>query len=80
MIKGNIIQDLSMESILKKITAFDIFTFYIRGKWKVNTITLCPFRQESNPSFIIKNSSGNLTFIDFAQTEFRGDCFDEHDG
>lgn len=76
MIKGNIAQDLSMESVLEKITPFDIFNFYMPGKWKVNVTTLSPFRQEKNPSFVINNTTGNLSFIDFSQTDYRGDCFD----
>jgi hypothetical protein len=43
--------------------------------WKVNVATLSPFRKEHNPSFVIGNRSGTLTFIDFADTEKRGDCF-----
>jgi DNA primase len=44
--------------------------------WKLNRVTYSPYRNESNPSFIIGNKSGNLSFIDFADTSKRGDCFE----
>jgi hypothetical protein len=44
--------------------------------WKLNRVTYSPYRNESNPSFIIGNKNGNLSFIDFADTSRRGDCFE----
>ena len=41
----------------------------------LNKATFSPFRQEDNPSFIIGNKYGRLSFIDFADTAKRGDCF-----
>ena len=67
---------LTPESILRKISEFDIFMFYMPDKsWKLNQVTLSPFRKEKNPSFVIGNKSGNLSFIDFGDTSKRGDCF-----
>jgi len=43
--------------------------------WKLNVVTFSPFRQERNPSFLIGNKHGRLSFIDFADTTKRGDCF-----
>ena len=43
--------------------------------WKINQVTYSPFRQENNPSFLIGNKYGKLSFIDFADTNIRGDCF-----
>ena len=76
MIKGKTRKLLTPESILEKISEFDIFRFYMpeRG-WKLNVVTFSPFRQEKNPSFIIGNKYGRLSFIDFADTSKRGDCF-----
>lgn len=67
---------LTMESILDKISEYDIFRMYMPGDWKLNQACLSPFRQERNPSFIIGNRKGYLSFIDFANTELRGDCFE----
>ena len=66
-----------MQSVLDKITEYDIFRWYMPDKsWKLNRVTYSPYRNESNPSFIIGNKNGNLSFIDFADTSRRGDCFE----
>jgi len=76
MIKGKKKTLLTRESVLSRITEFDIFIHYMPNKnWKVNTATLSPFREEKNPSFMIGNRGGHLTFIDFSDTSLKGDCF-----
>ena len=76
MIIGKKRAKLTIESILQRISEYDIFRFYMSQKhWKLNHVTYSPFRQENNPSFLIGNKHGNITFIDFADTEKRGDCF-----
>jgi hypothetical protein len=67
---------LSIESILSKISEYDIFRFYMNNrKWKLNVATHSPFRKDDNPSFIIGTKHGNVSFIDFADTSKRGNCF-----
>lgn len=67
---------LSTESILSKISEYDIFRFYMSNrKWKLNVATNSPFRKDDNPSFIIGTKHGNVSFIDFADTTKRGNCF-----
>ena len=69
--------NLTQDAILKRITEYDIFRFYMMGRnWKVNETTNSPFRKDDNPSFLISNRSGSLHFIDFADTSKRGDCFE----
>ena len=76
MIQGDIKVRLTPQAILQKISEYDIFRFYMPDKsWKINQATLSPFRQESNPSFVIGNKRGFLSFIDFGDTSKRGDCF-----
>jgi hypothetical protein len=75
MIKGKKKVALTQESILKRITEYDIFKYYMPGDWRPNIPTNSPFREDRNPSFIISNKYGNLNFIDFGDTKFRGDCF-----
>lgn len=76
MIKGEIKTVLSTKSVLSKISEYDIFRFYMPDKsWKLNQVTISPFRNERNPSFIIGNKLGALTFIDFGDTSKKGDCF-----
>ena len=76
MIKGNKKVRLTAEAILDKISDFDIFMRYMPDKsWKLNHVTYSPFRKERNPSFIIGNKQGYISFIDFADTNLRGNCF-----
>jgi hypothetical protein len=76
MITGERKVRLTPEAVLKKISEYDIFRFYMLDKsWKINQVTFSPFRNEKNPSFLIGNKRGNLSFIDFADTSRRGDCF-----
>lgn len=76
MITGKKKKLLTPEEILKRITPYDIFRYYMGStKWELNEATYSPFREESNPSFLIGNRQGDLSFIDFADTDKRGDCF-----
>ena len=77
MINGKRKTKLTPESVLDKITDYDIFRFYMPDKsWKLNQVTYSPFRNENNPSFVIGNKRGFISFIDFADTSKRGDCFE----
>jgi hypothetical protein len=76
MIKGIKKTKLSIEAVLSKISEYDIFRFYMPDHdWKLNRVTYSPFRKENNPSFVIGNKLGYISFIDFADTSLRGDCF-----
>lgn len=76
MIQGKRKVALTPEAILEKISEYDIFRMYMPDKsWKLNQATLSPFRKENNPSFVIGNRKGYISFIDFADTNLRGDCF-----
>jgi DNA primase len=76
MITGKKKITLTTETVLQRITEYDVFRWYMPDKsWKINQVTYSPFRQEKNPSFIIGNKHGRLSFIDFGDTSKRGDCF-----
>jgi len=76
MIQGDIKVRLTPQAVLNKISEYDIFRYYMPDKnWKLNQATFSPFRSENNPSFVIGNKRGTLSFIDFADTSKRGDCF-----
>ena len=76
MIQGKKKQALTPEAILDKISDYDVFRMYMPDKsWKLNQVTYSPFRKENNPSFLIGNRKGYISFIDFADTSLRGDCF-----
>lgn len=76
MITGKKKTSLTPETILQRITEYDIFRWYMPDKsWKLNAVTYSPFRNESNPSFLIGNRYGKLSFVDFADGTKKGDCF-----
>jgi len=67
---------LTPEAILNLISPYDIFRYYFVSKdWKVNHVTNSPFRKDEHPSFIIGSKGGELHFIDFADVQYRGNCF-----
>jgi hypothetical protein len=76
MISGRKKTKLTIEAVLDRVSEYDIFRWYMPDKsWKINQVTYSPFRHENNPSFLIGNKHGRLSFIDFADTSRRGDCF-----
>ena len=76
MIKGRKKETLTPETVLNKITEYDIFKWYMPSRsWKINEVTYSPFRNEKNPSFLIGNKYGGLYFVDFGDTSKRGNCF-----
>lgn len=75
MIKGYIKIHLTSDLILSKISAFDIYKFYMPYTWEINQKTLSPFRKESIKSFCIFSKDNKLLYKDFAETDYKGDCF-----
>jgi len=75
-IKGEHRVKLTGEAILEKISEYDVFKMYMpKTNWKLNVATHSPFRKDDNPSFVIGTKHGNVSFIDFADTSKRGNCF-----
>src|SRR4030043_946651 len=68
-------KELSIDSILEKITEYDIYKYYIRQSFKLGRIMKSPFREDKHPSFGIFKSSkyGSLLFKDLA-TGKTGNC------
>ena len=71
---------LTPDTILNLISPYDIFRFYMKGDWRINAVTISPFPRagkgiEQHPSFLIGSKGGGVSFIDFSDTEKRGDCF-----
>lgn len=70
-------ENLDIETILSKISEYDIFRYYLPNKkWEVNRVTHSPFRNESRPSFTIYSKDNRLFYLDFSDPHYRGGCFD----
>ena len=68
---------LSPDSILEKISEYDIYKMYMpHQNWKINVVTYSAFRNEKNPSMIIGYRGGALRFYDFTDSSKKGGCFD----
>jgi DNA primase len=77
MIQGKKRIHLTPDSILNKISEYDVYKMYMpHQNWKINVVTYSPFRNERNPSFIIGYRGGTLRYHDFADSTRRGGCFD----
>lgn len=74
MIKGKKRIPLTTDNILKLISPYDIYRRYF-GDFKINVVTKNWIRGDENPSFIIGNATGELHHFDFADGNWRGDCF-----
>jgi hypothetical protein len=76
MIQGKKRVKLTPDSILEKISEYDIYKFYMpHQNWKINVVTYSPFRNEKNPSFIIGYRGGALRYCDFGDSSRKGGCF-----
>ncbi len=77
MIQGKKKINLTPDSILEKISEYDIYKMYMpHQNWKINVVTYSPFRNEKNPSFIIGYRGGALRYVDFGDSSKKGGCFD----
>lgn len=77
MIQGRKRVNLTTDSILEKISEYDIYKLYMpHQNWKINVVTYSPFRNEKNPSFIIGYRGGALRYCDFGDSSKKGGCFD----
>lgn len=80
MIGGTKKAHLTIEEVLRRVSEYEIFRFYMGNiEWKLNNVCISPFPRttgyEQHPSFLISNRSGNIHFIDFGDTDKKGDCF-----
>jgi len=73
--------ELTMESILERVTDLQIYEKYMPHRnWELNEVCISPFPKadgstENNPSFLIGNKKGYVSHILFSNNEYRGDCF-----
>ena len=69
--------ELTIKEILKRITEYDIFRYYIGKDFRMGSIS-SPFRKDRNPSFDIFPSKGTVRKIMYKDhvTGDTGSCFD----
>ncbi len=76
MIKGETKTELTIETILSKISEVQIFKFYCPDKnWELNKAFCSPLREDKNPSCVIGTKTGKVLYHDFAHKDHSGDCF-----
>jgi 5S rRNA maturation endonuclease (ribonuclease M5) len=65
------------KAILKEVTDYDIYAFYLGHAFEVGKLFSSPFRRDLRPSFgiYLDNISGKLRYNDFGDINKRGDCF-----
>ena len=71
------VKNLTTAEILKRISEYDIFNYYIGSNFKIGTIS-SPFRKDKNPSFDIFYSPDTIRKMMYKDhgTSESGSCFD----
>jgi|19_taG_2_1085344.scaffolds.fasta_scaffold00231_25 hypothetical protein len=71
------VTELTIKEILKRISEYDIFKYYVGKDFKMGSIS-SPFRKDRNPSFDIYPSRGTVRKIMYKDhtTGDTGSCFD----
>lgn len=77
MIAGKKKVEINAKSILERVTPYDIYRYYIGEDFTLGKVMQSPMpgRRDSNPSFLVGARYGFLYHIDFADSRFRGNCF-----
>ena len=74
MIKGKLKTELTMDTVLSKVSEYDIYRLFF-GNFDLNQVTCNHLRGDKTPSFIIGNKYGHISHFDFGDKEWRGDAF-----
>lgn len=76
MVTGSNKTLLNSKNILKKISEYDIYRYYLGYDFTPKKSLISPFRSETKGSFnIYYNESGYLRHLDFGDTYYKGNCF-----
>src|SRR6188768_1697480 len=74
MISGNKRDNITMNSILEKVSEYDIYKHYV-GDFDLGKNFKSPFRNDSSPSFCIDAfHNGRLRHKDFGDESYTGTC------
>jgi DNA primase len=66
---------ITKEEILKRVSQEDIMQKYFPEKIEIGRKYLNPFRNDTSPDCYFHYTKGVLIFMDFARSEYNGDCF-----
>lgn len=77
MVTGKVKEELNAEAILKRVSEYDIYRFYIGYDFPLGKVMPSPMpgRRDSHPSFIVGAKYNFLYHLDFADSRYRGNCF-----
>lgn len=76
MLGGEKRLELTVETILQKISEYDIYKMYYPGNLELDKKikSYMPTREDSSPSFFVSNKNGFMYHIDYGDSRFRGNC------
>lgn len=74
MILGEKKEELTSENVLKHISPYDIFRYYL-GNFEIGEVFCNPMRKEKNPSMQVNMTHDGLLFLDYGDSFYRGNCF-----
>lgn len=77
MVTGKKRAELDNKTILRTISEYDIYRYYLGEDFPVGKIMQSPMpgRKDNHPSFLIGNRHGFYYHMDFADSRYKGNCF-----
>lgn len=77
MVVGRERELLTAESILSKVTDYDIYRYFVGEEFPTGRTMHSPMpgRKDNHPSFLIGNRGGKYYHRDFADSRYSGNCF-----
>lgn len=77
MVTGKKRVELSLESILERVSEYDIYRYFLGEEFTLGKVMHSPMpgRRDNNPSFCIRvGRGGQIMHLDYANSNFRGGC------
>ncbi len=75
-ITGRKREELTINTVLQRCTDLEIISHFMPNKnWQLNSPTNSIFREDKNPSMVISNKNGYISYIDWGNSQFKGDAF-----
>jgi hypothetical protein len=66
---------LTPENVLARVSEYEIYRHYTGREFVTGSAFCSPLREDRNPSFVISCKNGEYFHLDYANSQFRGNCF-----